>query len=179
MPGRDPSHWLHRFTAEEWMHAAMKELSTARASLDRHSARPALASLRRAAGMAWNAVLSLDATPDEQFGRSYADHLRAIAEGKSPASSTAPVPEPVRDAARLLMDDPVARRRAHSHAHARCAIVRRRGDRRRRSVCARAPSRARVETELTHARDARPRFQVRVSSRSTHAPSSLQSSTTT
>ena len=110
MPGRDPSHWLHRFTSDEWMKAAMKELSTARASLDRHSSRPALASLRRAAGMAWNAVLALDVDPDAQFGRSYADHLRALADGKTPMSSTAPVPQPVVDAARLLMDDPVAQR---------------------------------------------------------------------
>jgi len=110
MPGRDPTHWLHRLTADEWMKAAMKELSTARASIERHSARPALASLRRAAGMAWNAVLALDVEPDEQFGRSYADHLRALAEGKCPTSSSAPLPPPVADAARLLMDDPVAQR---------------------------------------------------------------------
>ena len=110
MPGRDSTHWLHRLTADEWMRAAMKELATARASIQRHSARPALASLRRAAGMAWNAVLALDVEPDATFGRSYADHLRAIADGATPASSATPLPEPVRDAARLLMDDPVAQR---------------------------------------------------------------------
>lgn len=109
MPGRDPTHWLHRLTADEWMRAAMRELSTARTSMARHSGRTTLASLRRAAGMAWNAVLALDDEPDAHFGRSYADHLRAIAESPSTSDGVA-LPQPVRDAARLLMEDPVAQR---------------------------------------------------------------------
>lgn len=110
MPGRDPSHWLHRFTAEEWLRAGMRELATAKETFARHAQRPGLASARRAAGMGWNAVLALEAgegEPDAAFGRSYADHLRALADGVVLASGT-PVPEPVRTAAKRLMDDPAA-----------------------------------------------------------------------
>ena len=111
MPGGDPRHWLHRLTADEWLRAGMKELSAARASISQHQQRPALASLRRAAGMGWNAVLALETEPDAGFGRSYADHLRALAEGVSVATDEAhPIPVAVREAARRLMDDPASRR---------------------------------------------------------------------
>ena len=111
MPGTDPRHWLHRLTADEWLRAGMKELSVARTSMSQHQQRPALASLRRAAGMGWNAVLALEPEPDARFGRSYADHLRALAEGLSIATDEAhPVPVEVREAAQRLMDDPAARR---------------------------------------------------------------------
>lgn len=109
MPGRDPEHWLHRFSPDEWMRASMNELATAKSSFARHAARPALASARRAAGMAWNAVLALEAEPDARFGRTYIDHLRALAEGAAlDTSDPTPIPEQVRDAARRLMDDPAA-----------------------------------------------------------------------
>jgi hypothetical protein len=125
MPGSDPRHWLHRLTADEWLRAGMKELSSARAALTQHRQRPALASLRRAAGMGWNAVLALEPEPDPRFGRSYADHLRALADGLHVATDeTHPVPAAVREAAQRLMDDPAARRtevvqiltRAHDEA---------------------------------------------------------------
>jgi hypothetical protein len=111
MPGPDPRHWLHRLTADEWLRAGMKELSIARASIAHHQQRPALASLRRAAGMGWNAVLALEPEPDVRFGRSYADHLKALADGLSIATDEAhPVPAEVRAAAQRLMDDPAARK---------------------------------------------------------------------
>ena len=111
MPGSDPRHWLHRLTADEWLRAGMKELSVARASMSQHQQRPALASLRRAAGMGWNAVLALETDPDPRFGRSYADHLRALADGIAIATDEAhPLPPAVREAAQRLMDDPAARR---------------------------------------------------------------------
>jgi hypothetical protein len=106
MPGADPTHWLHRFTADEWLRAGMRELATARSAIAGHHPRPALAGLRRAAGMGWNAVLALEPEPDAAFGRTYADHWRAIADGAEPHG--APIPEAVRAAAKLLMDDPVA-----------------------------------------------------------------------
>jgi hypothetical protein len=61
---------------------------------------------RRAAGMAWNAVLA--ATPADardaalaRFGRSYMDHVAALAGAPD-------VPDAVRDAAQLLRDTPPA-----------------------------------------------------------------------
>ncbi len=77
MPGPDPTHWLHRLTAAEWLSAAATELGHAQAAADRRARRPALTHARRAAGMAWNAVL-VD-HPDERAGRSYMDHLLALA----------------------------------------------------------------------------------------------------
>lgn len=109
MPGRDPTHWLHRLTADEWLRAGMRELSIAKESSARHATRPALASARRAAGMGWNAVLALDDNADAKFGRSYADHLRALADGAAlDTSDPTPIPALVRDAAKRLMDDPAA-----------------------------------------------------------------------
>ena len=76
---------------------------------ERHAMRPALASARRSAGMGWNAVLSLEPHPDEAFGQSYADHLRALAEGVAVRSSDPlPLPAEVRAAAKRLMSDPAA-----------------------------------------------------------------------
>ncbi len=109
MPGRDAQHWLHRLSADEWLRAGMRELSVAKDSVQRHATRPALASARRAAGMGWNAVLALEETPDPKFGRSYADHLRALADGAPlDTSDTSPIPAEVRAAAKRLMDDPAA-----------------------------------------------------------------------
>ena len=77
MPGRDPSHWLHRFDPEEWLRAAANELARAEQALAQKQQRPGLAGARRAAGMAWNAVLVC--AEDETYGRSYMDHLHALA----------------------------------------------------------------------------------------------------
>jgi HEPN domain-containing protein len=98
MPGPDPGHWLHRLTAPEWLAAADNELALARAALERRATRPGVTHARRAAGMAWNAVL-VD-HPDDRAGRSYMDHVLALAAG-DPS-----VPDDLRDAARLLRDTP-------------------------------------------------------------------------
>jgi hypothetical protein len=87
----------------------MRALEAARVALARHEARTALASARRAAGMGWNAVLALEEVPDPAFGVSYADHLRALSQGipvKGPDAST--LPDEVRAAAKILMQDPAA-----------------------------------------------------------------------
>jgi len=99
MPGRDPTHWLHRFDAEEWLRAAANELTRAEEALLHKQQRPGVAGARRAAGMAWNAVLV--AAEDEAYGRSYMDHLRALAKDER-------VAEPVRAAAEQLVDAPLA-----------------------------------------------------------------------
>jgi hypothetical protein len=93
----EPGHWLHRLTAAEWLAAADTELEQAAAALARRAIRPGITHARRAAGMAWNAVLV--ASPDERSGRSYMDHVRALAADDA-------APEPVRAAARLLVDTP-------------------------------------------------------------------------
>jgi len=99
MPGRDPTHWLHRFDADEWLRAADNELRHAEEALTHKQQRPGVAQARRAAGMAWNAVLVV--SENDAYGRSYMDHLKAL--HADPATS-----EPVRAAAELLLAAPLA-----------------------------------------------------------------------
>lgn len=95
MPGRDPTHWLHRLSADEWLRAAANELTRAEQALAARQQRAGVTQARRAAGMAWNAVLAT--AEDEAYGRSYMDHLQALAKDAS-------IPEPVRAAAQSLLD---------------------------------------------------------------------------
>lgn len=106
------AEWLRRLSPQEWLHAGMHELVEARDRLARHAMRPGLASARRAAGMGWNAVLSLGDEPSAAFGRTYVDHLRALAEGAvMDAADPHPIPDEVREAARELLADPASRPR--------------------------------------------------------------------
>ena len=100
MPGPDPTHWLHRLTADEWLAAAATELSHAETAVARRATRAALAHARRAAGMAWNGVLV--GHPDERAGRSYMEHVVALCD--DPAA-----PDAVQTAARALRDASMAR----------------------------------------------------------------------
>jgi len=97
MPGPDPAHWLNRLTAEEWLAAAATELEHAEAAFARRAPRPGVTYARRAAGMAWNAVLTRH--PDESAGRSYMEHVVALS--KNPT-----VPDEIRAAAQRLRDTP-------------------------------------------------------------------------
>jgi hypothetical protein len=106
VPGPDPSHWLRRLTPAEWLAAAETELAHAAETLGRRAVRPGVTHARRAAGMAWNAVLA--AAPDDEadarlarFGRSYMEHVAALASAPN-------VPDDVRAAAALLRDTPPA-----------------------------------------------------------------------
>jgi HEPN domain-containing protein len=101
VPGRDPGHWLHRLDAAEWLAAAETELHHAEEKLTRRAVRPGVTHARRAAGMAWNAVLVT--APDERYGRSYMDHVAALAQA---SDGDASIPDEVRAAARLLRDTP-------------------------------------------------------------------------
>ncbi|HET6149506.1 MAG TPA: hypothetical protein VFH68_18360 [Polyangia bacterium] len=101
MTGPDPSHWLHRLTAEEWLAAADTELLHCEETLGRRAVRAGVTHARRAAGMAWNALLALARAPDAKFGRSYMDHVVALA-GDDGA------PEEIRAAARVLRETPAA-----------------------------------------------------------------------
>jgi HEPN domain-containing protein len=99
VPGPDPTHWLHRLTAAEWLAAADTELGQCAEALGRRAFRPGVTHARRAAGMALNALLVAEEHPS--WGRSYMEHVMALADD-------ATVPEPVREAARLLRDTPPA-----------------------------------------------------------------------
>jgi hypothetical protein len=79
------THWLLRLDAESWIDAAANELDAAR-SAGARSRRKAVTHARRAAGMALNAVLRHAVDRGEPlesvqpvWGRSYIDHLRALA----------------------------------------------------------------------------------------------------
>jgi HEPN domain-containing protein len=97
MPGTDPSHWLHRLDAGEWLAAAETELRHGHEALARRAIRPAVTHARRAAGMAMNGILV--AAPHERWGRSYMEHVNALA--AEPAA-----PDEVRAAAAVLRDTP-------------------------------------------------------------------------
>jgi hypothetical protein len=106
MPGPDPSHWLRRLTPAEWIAAADTELAHAAEKLAARAVRPGVTHARRAAGMAWNAVLA--AAPEaaegdlvSRWGRSYMDHVTALA-------GAADLPDDVRAAAAVLRDTPPA-----------------------------------------------------------------------
>ncbi|HVZ72676.1 MAG TPA: hypothetical protein VHJ20_09905 [Polyangia bacterium] len=105
MPGLDPAHWLFRLTPAEWLAAAETELGHAREALQRRAARPGVTHARRAAGMAWNALMADVAEPAAaepaiaRYGRSYMEHVVALAGDDDPA---------LREAATLLRDTPPA-----------------------------------------------------------------------
>jgi hypothetical protein len=101
VPGSDPGHWLHRFDAAEWLAAAATELAHAEEKLSGRAVRPGITHARRAAGMAWNAVLVI--APDDRYGRSYMEHVVALAQTPDDDAS---IPAGVRAAARLLRDTP-------------------------------------------------------------------------
>jgi HEPN domain-containing protein len=90
---RDPQHWLRRLSPEEWIRAALTELSRAQAAFAAHNATSAFASVKRAAGMALNGALIV--RPAENWGRTYAEHLKALCEDER-------APNEVREAARRL-----------------------------------------------------------------------------
>jgi hypothetical protein len=94
-PPLQPDHWLYRLSAADWLAAADTELRHTDEALARRAVRPAVTHARRAAGMAWNAVLIIDF--DERYGRSYMDHVVALANDST-------VPAAVREAAERLRD---------------------------------------------------------------------------
>jgi hypothetical protein len=77
MPGPDPTHWLHRLTADEWLSAATNELALCEAALARRATRPGVTHARRAAGMALNGLLA-HGRDNADWGRSYMEHVAAL-----------------------------------------------------------------------------------------------------
>ncbi len=95
-------HWLWRLDAAAWLRAAEAELSTGGVNLN--SRRASITHARRAAGMALNAVLvALAVSPEQElrWGRSYVDHLRALA--GSDDALRGPLPPHTRAIAARLM----------------------------------------------------------------------------
>jgi hypothetical protein len=95
----DPDHWLLRLSSEDWMRAAVVEYDRGVEALSGRNARQASVHALRAAGMGINAALR-DA-PDERYGRSYAEHLTALA-------AVVDAPPPVKHAAKVLVSDQVS-----------------------------------------------------------------------
>jgi len=93
----DPDHWLFKLSPEQWMNAAMNELKRAEDAYKRRDVRAGLAGAKRAAGMALNGALIVK--PNDAWGRSYVEHVEALA--KDPSA-----PKDVRDACALLLRAP-------------------------------------------------------------------------
>jgi hypothetical protein len=96
VPAKDPEHWLYRLDAAEWLAAAENELRMAYQALGAKHRREGLTYARRAGGMALNGLLWRDEARLASYGRSYVDHLRALA-------ADAGAPEAARTAAGRLM----------------------------------------------------------------------------
>jgi hypothetical protein len=92
---RDPHDWLRRLAPDEWIRAAMGELRRAESAYAGGDARGGAAGVKRAAGMALNAALIVE--PDERWGRSYVEHVTALARDER-------VPEAVRHACRIVLE---------------------------------------------------------------------------
>ena len=94
-------HWLWRLDADAWLRAAQVELQACAANIT--SRRTAVTHARRAAGMALNAVLTTLPDGETRWGRSYLEHLQAVARAPEP------LPAGVQAAARILLaTSPVA-----------------------------------------------------------------------
>lgn len=111
---RDKGHWLRRLSPDEWIAAALGELSRAEKAWGGGDARAGVVGLKRAAGMALNGALLVE--PDETWGRSYVEHVEALARDER-------VPKAVRDACRVVVDarppggDVISLRTPRAHAH--------------------------------------------------------------
>ena len=97
MMEKDPGHWLKRLSPDEWITAALGELRRAEEAYARHDARAGLAGCKRAAGMALNGALLVE--PRDRWGRTYVEHVAALAGDDA-------VPEPVRTACKVLLEQP-------------------------------------------------------------------------
>lgn len=94
LPAVDPDHWLFRLTPRGWIDASLAELSRAKSAFATGDARAGIVAAKRAAGMSLNAVLIL--FPDDAWGRTYLDHLKA-------AAADVAVPDAVRAAASQVL----------------------------------------------------------------------------
>ena len=91
---RDKTHWLHRLSPDEWIRAALGAVAQAERAWARGDTRGGAAGTKRAAGMALNAALIVE--PNEGWGRTYVEHLEALAIDSG-------VPEAVRAACKVVL----------------------------------------------------------------------------
>ncbi len=82
---RDPNHWLLKHSPDEWIRAALGELAKARRAWEQGNARAGAVGVKRAAGMALNGVLIVQ--PKAEWGRTYVEHLAALAADSSEAEA--------------------------------------------------------------------------------------------
>jgi HEPN domain-containing protein len=92
---RDPADWLRRYSPDEWIRAALAEVKRAETAYARGDGRGGAAGVKRAAGMALNGALLVE--PDESWGRSYVDHVQALARDTR-------VPQGVRKACQAVLE---------------------------------------------------------------------------
>jgi hypothetical protein len=92
---RDKTHWLRRLSPNEWIAASLGELSRAEKAWSGGNARAGVVGLKRAAGMALNGALLVE--PDETWGRTYVEHVQALARDER-------VPEAVRSACSAILE---------------------------------------------------------------------------
>jgi hypothetical protein len=92
---RDKAHWLNRLSPDEWIAAALGEVTRAEKAWANGDARAGVVGLKRAAGMGLNAALIVE--PDKTWGRTYLEHVEALARD-------AGVPEAVRAACRVVLE---------------------------------------------------------------------------
>jgi hypothetical protein len=90
----DPDNWLHKYSAREWLNVSLQELAQAEAAFKENRARTGTTACKRAAGMALNGALVVQ--PEAGWGRTYVEHLVALAADES-------APERVREACRLVL----------------------------------------------------------------------------
>lgn len=95
----DDYGWLYRFAPREWIRASITELSKARSGAEQRDAKGLLAGCRRAAGVAINGMLALSRPPDARYGRTYMEHLAALATDEA-------APAEARAAAEKLLREP-------------------------------------------------------------------------
>ena len=90
--------WLRKLSPDEWIRAALGEMTRAESAYDARNLRAGVAGCKRAAGMALNAALSVEAR--EGWGRTYVEHLAGLAKDAS-------APEAVRVAALTVLGAPL------------------------------------------------------------------------
>ena len=69
--------WLLHYSAQGWIERALRELAVAEQAFAERQPPAAAAAMKRAAGMALNGALRV--VPRDDWGRSYVDHLKALA----------------------------------------------------------------------------------------------------
>lgn len=74
---RDETHWLFKLSPDEWIRAGLADVRRAEEAYRANNPRGGLAGAKRAAGMALNGALIVE--PNELWGRTYVEHLTALA----------------------------------------------------------------------------------------------------